>query len=1230
MNNYFSISKFKDQGLDEEISDEDDSLEENENKDINENKNGIIDDSRYNNDNKELIKKLKLNNEINSEKDNKDESYNSFSLDDQKEKNDFEEEFEKQKEYKEENFGKKNKKENEFKEEEEREEEEEEEEKEKEEKEKEKEEEKEKEKEEKEKEEKKEKNNINFIYAIEDNEDISKFDEIKNPAINYPFILDDFQKRSIIRLEQGQNVLVCAHTSSGKTVVAEYGIALGLKHSKRVIYTSPIKALSNQKYRDFKKRFDDVGILTGDVNINSDAQCLIMTTEILQSALYKNSEILSQLEWIIFDEIHYINDNERGHVWEEILILLPPGINLIMLSATIPNYMEFAKWVGSIKKTTVYVEMTFKRVIPLKHQIYIDSQNVFEVKGINGEVYDYRIRQALNLLKEINTNDGGIRKKFGNRKADEQQMINNIKYYTEQKEKYYKKKITYKFKNNEKDNNKIRITKMHHKLIEMVEYLQKNSLCPAVIFVFSIRRITEYTRMLTTKNLLNEQEKNKIIKFFNEVISSKLSKEDQEIPQIKEILEILKSGIGLHHAGLLPILKEIIEVLYSQGLIKVLFATTSFSIGLNMPTRTVVFTEIYKFNEDKKEILSSSEYLQMCGRAGRRGIDSIGNVYLIITDQNSKNEDEEIIHMLKGEGTDVKSKLRLSYKTFLSFSSRDKKNMQLFVQDSFLESRKALSIPEKIKELKDLKNKCEKLKFTCTYDKEMIIENRENISIYKTKNVLLEVNNKKNEKQKDKNDKKELDIEDLPCKDYYTLNEEYKNRNKIFFSSEKIYQTLTKFYSGKILKVKNKEKYFPDINKGNYVMIIHAYSPNSDSSYRGKLWCLGIKEYKKENNNDNEDYDDDFIGKGESDNISKIDENIYKEENEYKGYKYYYKFIEPEDIINIYDYPYIKGTRYMKENIIKKEGKYFYNYKQDFEKKILKELYEQIKDYFIEKNNKANKLDYDYSKIIDNDIYYKNILIQRKEFKNDAKNCLCYNCPLFNDHISKFYNYKSIQDNIEKINKEINPENMKYFEEFNKRKNILKEMNFINEDDMLTLKGKAAREINTTDCVIISEILISDILSKLNDDEIVAFLSGFATNKNQIEINYPKISDSLNEAYEKFLGIYEKIKNEEEKNNFEENKYNRRFLPDVSMAIKSWMNGAPFGEICKLTDLEEGKLYNLILRIFLFMEEIFNFYTVLGNVKETQRFNKIKNSLLRGIMGVQSLYLQDKIKIDLN
>ena len=164
------------------------------------------------------------------------------------------------------------------------------------------------------------------IFAFEDLIDLKEYDKITDVPIKFSFELDIFQKRSIIRIHNHENVLVCAHTSSGKTVVAEYAIAMGKKNQKRVLYTSPIKALSNQKYREFKEKFGDVGILTGDVSLNPDAQCLIMTTEILQSSLYKTSNLLNMVDYVIFDEVHYINDNERGHVWEEILILLPPSV----------------------------------------------------------------------------------------------------------------------------------------------------------------------------------------------------------------------------------------------------------------------------------------------------------------------------------------------------------------------------------------------------------------------------------------------------------------------------------------------------------------------------------------------------------------------------------------------------------------------------------------------------------------------------------------------------------------------------------------------------------------------------------------------------------------------------------------------------------------------------------------------------------------------------------------
>lgn len=195
-------------------------------------------------------------------------------------------------------------------------------------------------------------------------------DQIPEMAHKYPFELDTFQKLAIIQLEQHNHVFVAAHTSAGKTVVAEYAIALSQKHMTRTVYTSPIKALSNQKYRDFKRTFKDVGLVTGDFQINPTASCLIMTTEILRSMLFCGSELARDLEYVIFDEVHYINDEDRGHVWEQTLIMLPSHVCVVLLSATVPNTIEFADWLGRNYQRKVYVITTNKRPVPLKHYLY--------------------------------------------------------------------------------------------------------------------------------------------------------------------------------------------------------------------------------------------------------------------------------------------------------------------------------------------------------------------------------------------------------------------------------------------------------------------------------------------------------------------------------------------------------------------------------------------------------------------------------------------------------------------------------------------------------------------------------------------------------------------------------------------------------------------------------------------------------------------------------------------
>ena len=223
--------------------------------------------------------------------------------------------------------------------------------------------------------------------------------KVPNMAYTWPFELDTFQKQAVWHLENNDSVFVAAHTSAGKTVVAEYAIALSKKHMTRTIYTSPIKALSNQKFRDFKETFQDVGLVTGDIQINPTATCLIMTTEILRSMLYNGSDIIRDLEYVVFDEVHYINDRERGVVWEEVIILLPDHVNIIMLSATVPNTIEFADWVGRTKKRKIYVISTLKRPVPLEHYLYTGTDGksrdeVFLLQDAHGKFLEDGHRRA--------------------------------------------------------------------------------------------------------------------------------------------------------------------------------------------------------------------------------------------------------------------------------------------------------------------------------------------------------------------------------------------------------------------------------------------------------------------------------------------------------------------------------------------------------------------------------------------------------------------------------------------------------------------------------------------------------------------------------------------------------------------------------------------------------------------------------------------------------------------
>ncbi|XP_026955182.1 superkiller complex protein 2 isoform X3 [Sagmatias obliquidens] len=358
---------------------------------------------------------------------------------------------------------------------------------------------------------------------------------IPQPAFRWAFEPDVFQKQAILHLERHDSVFVAAHTSAGKTVVAEYAIALAQKHMTRTIYTSPIKALSNQKFRDFRNTFGDVGLLTGDVQLHPEASCLIMTTEILRSMLYSGSDVIRDLEWVIFDEVHYINDAERGVVWEEVLIMLPDHVSIILLSATVPNALEFADWIGRLKRRQIYVISTVARPVPLEHHLFtgnspktqgelfllLDSRGTFHTKGYYAAVEARKERMskhAQTFGAKQPTHQGGPAQDRG-------------------------------------------------VYLSLLASLRTRAQLPVVVFTFSRGRCDEQASGLTSLDLTTSSEKSEIHLFLQRCLA-RLRGSDRQLPQVLHMSELLHRGLGVHHSGILPILKEIVEMLFSRGLVK--------------------------------------------------------------------------------------------------------------------------------------------------------------------------------------------------------------------------------------------------------------------------------------------------------------------------------------------------------------------------------------------------------------------------------------------------------------------------------------------------------------------------------------------------------------------------------------------------------------------------------------------------------------------------------------
>ena len=439
------------------------------------------------------------------------------------------------------------------------------------------------------------------------------------------YTLADFQRRAVQAVRSGANLLVSAPTGAGKTLVAEYAIEDAVRRGKRCIYTAPIKALSNQKYRDFRDDPEiNVGLMTGDVTINPGAQVLIMTTEILRNAIFEDPRALDDIEYVVFDEVHYMDDLERGTVWEESLIFAPASIRFICLSATIDNIEQLGDWIREIREQDLVTVESTTRPVPLSHHMYTARSGMFDDRQLA------KVRK-----REAGAGKTGTRKrrKPGGRGRDGRDR-------------------------NDPDADRIGFR-------SLLDEIQEAGQLPALVFAFSRKDCQNLAFYNQHRQLLTPEERERMKALQLDLIDL-FQLDEAELSG--EVLQLAMHGIGYHHAGMLPIHKELVERMFTSGLLRLLFTTETFALGINMPARTVVFHSLRKFDGVNFDFLRTRDYMQMAGRAGRQGIDTEGLVVSYLNPTSLR--EAPFKRILHGDVEPVSSRFRLAYSSILHLLDR--------------------------------------------------------------------------------------------------------------------------------------------------------------------------------------------------------------------------------------------------------------------------------------------------------------------------------------------------------------------------------------------------------------------------------------------------------------------------------------------------------------------------------------------------------------------------------
>ena len=1011
-----------------------------------------------------------------------------------------------------------------------------------------------------------------LIYPINIPEPKTIVEKIENPATEYPFKLDKFQEKSILCLENKQSVLVSAHTSAGKTVVAQYAIAMSLRDHQRVIYTSPIKALSNQKYRELSEEFKDVGLMTGDVTINTNASCIVMTTEILRNMLYKGSEMVKEIAWVIFDEVHYMRDKIRGVVWEETMILLSNKINYVFLSATIPNAREFAMWISLLKNQPCNIIYTEFRPVPLQHYVYpTGSDDILLVVDEKGNFRDDNFNRALSQISSTSNISIEDTNKLGNK---------NLLNLLDSKSQNSQEKQA---KNEEEDIKRI------------IELITSNELDPGIIFCFSKEKCEVLAKNLakTELNLTNDDEKKAIEKIYLCAILT-LSEEDQKIHQIKNMLSILKLGIGVHHGGMLPIIRESVELIFQSGLIKILFSTETFSMGLNMPAKTVVFTEIEKFDGNKNRYLTGGEYIQMSGRAGRRGLDDKGITMVIL---KRKIDPENCREIMRGKSDPLNSSFTLSYNQILNLSRIEGVKCEFILQRSFRQYQNVRAIPLLKKRI--LTMYCQYEKYGTNWERDELVN--EVINKIENKNDFIEY-----------------------------------NRQLLFGDNSDLRKKIKPYF------VKGRFIYIKNFGIGIFV----DYCKMSDDkiaeyNYEKKLYEITTDRKNKKNNiNEEEEKLVDF---------KKVFLLVYVTKNTSN-------ILIPGDILKL-NGKIIKVAFRMHdfEKISQIKISLPENLDSNSSLKKIEKIYQQLSQSLINKNNKKEKINYKFMdpikdmKINDQNFIQNNTNIEKinSELKNIEKTFLNSYGKIIdlsenlekilnNDIIVSYKQKLSLRAQIKYLINELNVLNRLVLnEELINMKKVLMRLNYLDKNNLVTFKGQVACYITSGDTIILTEMLFNGFLNRMPENDIGVILSCFvggegATFKKDKQIveedgHLMKLYSDLKKVIESVVDIYIEYKI----NIKDKESYIKLFRYDMMKSILYWINGEKtFAEICddKISDIYEGSLVRTIRRLDELIKELILCVDLIGNNNLKEKLENISKKIKRGIPFTASLYLSEEVK----